>query len=142
LGFETGYKTIEIGKITSNKPRHQSYWAIFKQRLTTSKTNPSETRCLWLSALLWRSCCILLPPARYQSYGFVLRCWHTRRLAAVLSITRTPEINGTLYAFFGMEDASIPPEQVDQIEAELKKYLPSIVFSLPWSRPVFLRSSR
>jgi len=35
---------------------------------------------------------------------------------------RTPEISGTLYAFFGMEDASIPPERVDQIEAELEKY--------------------
>ena len=37
------------------------------------------------------------------------------------TITRTPEIKGTLYAFFGMEDASIPKEQVDKIEAELKK---------------------
>lgn len=36
-------------------------------------------------------------------------------------ITRTSEINGTLYAFFGMEDASIPIEQVDAIAAELAK---------------------
>jgi carboxymethylenebutenolidase len=38
------------------------------------------------------------------------------------TITRTSEINGTLYAFFGMEDASIPVQQVDQIEAELEKH--------------------
>jgi len=38
------------------------------------------------------------------------------------TITRTPEISGTLYTFFGMEDASIPAEQVDKIEAELQKY--------------------
>lgn len=38
------------------------------------------------------------------------------------TITRTPEIKGTLYAFFGMEDASIPASQVDQIEAELAKH--------------------
>lgn len=37
------------------------------------------------------------------------------------TITRIAEINGTLYAFFGMEDASIPVEQVDRIEAELDK---------------------
>lgn len=37
------------------------------------------------------------------------------------TITRTPEINGTLYGFFGMEDASIPAEEVDQIEAALEK---------------------
>ncbi|MBD2608252.1 dienelactone hydrolase family protein [Scytonema hofmannii FACHB-248] len=38
------------------------------------------------------------------------------------TITLTPEIKGTLYAFFGKEDASIPQDQVDQIEAELEKY--------------------
>jgi len=38
------------------------------------------------------------------------------------TITKTPDISDTLYAFFGMEDASIPAEQVDQIEAELKKH--------------------
>lgn len=38
------------------------------------------------------------------------------------TITRTSEIFGTLYAFFGMEDASIPVQQVDQIEAELEKH--------------------
>ena len=37
------------------------------------------------------------------------------------TITRTPEISGTLYTFFGMEDASIPAEQVAQIEAELER---------------------
>jgi len=45
------------------------------------------------------------------------------------TITRTPEITGTLYAFFGMEDKSIPAEQVDQIEAELdKNQIPHRVF--------------
>ncbi len=37
------------------------------------------------------------------------------------TVKRTKDIKGTLYAFFGMDDASIPPEQVDQIEAELDK---------------------
>ncbi len=37
------------------------------------------------------------------------------------TITRTSEINGNLYAFFGMADPSIPVQQVDQIEAELNK---------------------
>jgi carboxymethylenebutenolidase len=38
------------------------------------------------------------------------------------TITRTPEIKGTLYAFFGMQDGSIPPTEVDEIEATLQKY--------------------
>ena len=37
------------------------------------------------------------------------------------TLTRTPDIKGTLYAFFGMNDASIPSVQVDAIEAELTK---------------------
>ncbi|NEP18019.1 MAG: dienelactone hydrolase family protein, partial [Leptolyngbya sp. SIO4C1] len=37
------------------------------------------------------------------------------------TITRTPEITGTLYAFFGTEDASIPPEAVNRIEAALQQ---------------------
>lgn len=38
------------------------------------------------------------------------------------TVTQTPEITGSLYAFFGMEDASIPVEQVARIEAELEKH--------------------
>lgn len=45
------------------------------------------------------------------------------------TLARTPEIGGTLYAFFGMEDASIPAELIEQIEAELEKYrIPHRIF--------------
>ncbi|PSB20837.1 dienelactone hydrolase family protein [Phormidesmis priestleyi ULC007] len=37
------------------------------------------------------------------------------------TISRTGEIKGTLYAFFGTEDPLIPVEQIDQIEAELQR---------------------
>jgi carboxymethylenebutenolidase len=38
------------------------------------------------------------------------------------TITKTKDIKGIMYVFFGMKDASIPEEQVDRIEVELKKY--------------------
>ena len=38
------------------------------------------------------------------------------------TIARTGEINGTIYGFFGLEDELIPNEQVDEIEAALKKH--------------------
>jgi carboxymethylenebutenolidase len=39
------------------------------------------------------------------------------------TITRTKDIKGgTVYLFFGMKDASIPAQQVDEIEAELNKH--------------------
>jgi carboxymethylenebutenolidase len=45
------------------------------------------------------------------------------------TINRTPEINGTVYAFFGMEDPLISPEEVDQVEAALQKHqVPHKVF--------------
>lgn len=36
------------------------------------------------------------------------------------TIARTPEIKGTLYAFFGTEDPLIPVEQIDRVEAALQ----------------------
>ncbi|MBD2081772.1 dienelactone hydrolase family protein [Leptolyngbya sp. FACHB-17] len=38
------------------------------------------------------------------------------------TIARTPEIKGTLYAFFGTQDPLIPIDQIDQIEAALKEH--------------------
>lgn len=38
------------------------------------------------------------------------------------TITRTKDIKGKIYCFFGLQDASIPPEQIDQIEKELQAY--------------------
>ncbi len=40
------------------------------------------------------------------------------------TITQTPKIKGTVYAFFGLEDASIPPEQVEAIEKALSQVNP------------------
>lgn len=48
------------------------------------------------------------------------------------TIAYTKDIKGTLYAFFGMQDASIPADHVDQIEAELKaQQIPHHVFRYP-----------
>ena len=47
----------------------------------------------------------------------------------VPTIDRTADIQGTLYAFFGTQDSSIPSEQVDQIAAELQKHsIPHQIF--------------
>jgi len=45
------------------------------------------------------------------------------------TITRTKDIKGVLYGFFGTEDPLIPNEQVDQIEAELQNHqIPHQIF--------------
>ncbi len=38
------------------------------------------------------------------------------------TITRTPEIHGRIYAFFGTRDPLIPVEQIDQVEAALTQH--------------------
>jgi carboxymethylenebutenolidase len=48
------------------------------------------------------------------------------------TITHTKDIKGTIYLFFGLQDVSIPVEETDQIEAELKKYnIPHSIFRYP-----------
>jgi carboxymethylenebutenolidase len=48
------------------------------------------------------------------------------------TLTRTNEIKGVLYAFFGTEDSLIPNEQANQVEAELQKNtIPHKVFRYP-----------
>ncbi|MGJ3247250.1 MAG: dienelactone hydrolase family protein [Elainellaceae cyanobacterium] len=48
------------------------------------------------------------------------------------TVTRTSQISGKIYAFFGMDDASIPQDQVDIIEAELQHHqIPHQVFRYP-----------
>ena len=37
------------------------------------------------------------------------------------TIARTPDIQSILYAFFGLDDASIPPAHIEQIEAALQQ---------------------
>lgn len=96
-----------------------------------------------------------LPQVKKDSFGCIGFCFvgHVAYLAATLpdikatasfygagiatrtlgsgapTVTRTREISGTVYAFFGTEDASIPPQQVDEIETELEKYkIPHRVF--------------
>lgn len=45
------------------------------------------------------------------------------------TITRTKDITGTIYTFFGTEDPLIPNQQVDEIEAQLKQnQIPHQVF--------------
>jgi carboxymethylenebutenolidase len=96
-----------------------------------------------------------LPQVKTEGFGCIGFCFggHVAYLAATLSdiqatasfygagiatltpgggdptVTRTQEIKGTLYAFFGLEDASIPAAEVDQIEGELQKHdIPHKIF--------------
>ncbi len=128
-GFETGYtpEDIEIGKNYKQKTKASELLGDIQATIDYLKDQPQ---------------------VKQDALGCIGFCFggHVAYLAATLSdikatasfygagiatetpgggsptITRTPEISGTLYTFNGMEDKSIPAEQVDKIEAELQKY--------------------
>ncbi|TAF10193.1 MAG: dienelactone hydrolase family protein [Nostocales cyanobacterium] len=129
-GFETGYtpEDIEIGR--------KYAWS---QTTVPQLLSDIQAAINYLKSL---------PNVKTDGFGCIGFCFggHVAYLAATLAdikatasfygagitsrtpgggnptITRTREISGTVYAFFGMDDASIPKEQVDEMEAELKKY--------------------
>ncbi|MCP6759074.1 MAG: dienelactone hydrolase family protein [Fischerella sp. CENA71] len=136
-GFETGYTLadIEVGRVYA-----------WEQSQASELLSDIQTAIDYLKTL---------PQVKQDGFGCVGFCFggHVAYLAATLpdikatasfygarivnatpgggdaTITRTKDIPGTLYAFFGMEDASIPAEQVNHIEAELEKYkIPHRVF--------------
>lgn len=135
-GFETGYtpQDIEIGREYAQQTKASELLSDIQATIDYLKQ---------------------LPQVKQDAIGCIGFCFggHVAYLAATLpdikataslygagitsrtpgggapTLTRTPEITGTLYAFFGMDDASIPAEQVDQIEAELdKNKIPHRVF--------------
>ncbi len=128
-GFETGYtpEDIKIGRQ-------------YKEQTTASQLlSDIQAAIDYLKTL---------PSVQQQGFGCIGFCFggHVAYLAATLpgikatasfygagiatltpgggapTIDRTADIKGTLYAFYGTQDASIPKEQVDQIAAELQKH--------------------
>jgi carboxymethylenebutenolidase len=128
-GFETGYtpQDIEVGRDYAMQTKASELLGDIQSAIDYLKT---------------------LPNVKKDGFGCIGFCFggHVTYLAATLpdikaaasfygagittrtfgggnpTVTRTPEIKGTIYTFFGTEDASIPLEQVDQIENELEKY--------------------
>ncbi|TFI53639.1 dienelactone hydrolase family protein [Mastigocladus laminosus UU774] len=136
-GFETGYTPadIEVGRVYA-----------WEQSQASELLSDIQRAIDYLKTL---------PQVKQDGFGCIGFCFggHVAYLAATLpdikatasfygaritnatpgggdaTITRTKDIPGTLYAFFGMKDTTIPAEQVNQIEAELEKYkIPHRVF--------------
>lgn len=135
-GFETGYtpEAITLGRKYKNQTQAAELLADIRSATDYLKN---------------------LPQVKGESFGTIGFCFggHVAYLGATLSdiaatasfygagittmtpggeeptVTKTPEIKSTIYTFFGDEDNSIPPEQVDEIENTLKKYqIPHKVF--------------
>lgn len=127
--FETGYtpKDVEIGRTYKGQTKASELLGDIQATIDYLRTQPQ---------------------VKIDAFGCIGFCFggHVAYLAATLpdlratacfygagittqtpgggspTLAQTPKITGCLYAFFGMEDTSIPLEQVDQIEDVLEKY--------------------
>ena len=135
-GFEVGYspEDIEIGRKYKEKTKASELLSDIQATINYLKT---------------------LPSVKGNGFGTIGFCFggHVVYLAATLpdikatasfygagittmtpgggepTNTKTKDIKGTIYSFFGTQDASIPLEQVNQIEAELQQYkIPHRIF--------------
>lgn len=134
--FETGYtaKDIEIGRSYAQKTKASELLSDIQAAMDYLKDQPQVRKdafgCIGFCfgghvAYLAATLPDIKATASFYGAGIATRTPG----GGASTITRTPEISGTLYAFFGMDDASIPTQQVDQIEAELEKnYIPHRIF--------------
>lgn len=136
-GFETGYtpKDIEIGrKYAWEQTTASELLSDIQAALDFLKTQPQVKKdafgCIGFCfgghvAYLAGT----LPDIKATASFYGARITSATPGGGSPTLTRTPQISGTIYTFFGKEDSSIPTEQVNQIEAELEKYnIPHRVF--------------
>ncbi len=128
-GFETGYtpEDIEIGRGYAMQTQASELLSDIQAAIDYLKSLPQVKKdgfgCIGFCfgghvAYLAATLPDVKATASFYGAGIATRTFG----GGAATVTRTPEIKGTLYAFFGMEDASIPSEQIDEIAAELEKY--------------------
>ncbi|MBH8565338.1 dienelactone hydrolase family protein [Nostoc sp. CENA67] len=135
-GFETGYtaEDIETGRGYAMQTQASQLLSDIQSAIDYLKTLPQVKKdnfgCIGFCfgghvAYLAATLPDIKATASFYGAGITTRTFG----GGAATVSRTPEIKGTVYAFFGTEDASIPIEQVDKIEAELEKYnIPHRVF--------------
>ena len=128
-GFETGYsqEDIKVGREYKNQTKAEELISDirstidFLYSLTQVKKNGVGTigfcfggHVVYLVSILEEI------RATASFYGAGITNWSPGN--GEPTISRTPDIKGTLYAFFGSEDPLIPTEQTEEIEAALTKH--------------------
>jgi carboxymethylenebutenolidase len=138
-GFETGYtpEDIQIGREYKDKTKASELLGDIQAAINYLKNLPNVTGdrigCIgfcfgghvaYLAATL--------PDMKATSSFYGAGIATMTPGGGLPTVSRTGEIQGSLYAFFGDQDASIPPEEVQKIEAALKLHkIPHQVFHYP-----------
>lgn len=127
--FSVGYtpEDIEIGKVYKNQTKAEELLrdiqATIEYLYTLPKVKKTGVGSIGFCfgghvAYLTATLADIKATASFYGAGITDYCPNEKNA----TITRTKDIKGKLYGFFGEKDASIPLEQVDRIENELQKY--------------------
>ncbi len=137
--FEAGYTDadIKIGRVYKEQTQADELLSDIQATVDHLKAqpqvNPGAIGCIGFcfgGHVAYLAATLPNIKATASFYGAGIATWCPGNGAPTVS--RTSDIQGTLYAFFGLEDASIPIEQTNQIEAELQKHqIPHHIFRYP-----------
>jgi carboxymethylenebutenolidase len=128
-GFETGYtpEEVKLGRVYKEQTRVSELLDDIRSAIAYLKAlpfvNPAAIGCIGFcfgGHVAYLAATLPEMKATASFYGAGIPNWTPG--GGVPTIDRTPEIQGVLYAFFGMNDASIPPEHIQQIEARLQQH--------------------
>jgi carboxymethylenebutenolidase len=125
-GYESGYSPAEVtqGRVYKEQTRAEELLgdiaATIAYLQALPNVEPEAIGCIGFcfgGHVAYLAATLPQIRATASFYGAGITTWCPGGGAA--TVTRTGKIQGTLYAFFGVEDASIPLAQVDEIEAAL-----------------------
>jgi carboxymethylenebutenolidase len=135
-GFETGYtpSDVQLGRQYKEQTKTDELLsdlrAVAAYLNTLPDVKPEAIGCIGFcfgGLVTYLAATLPEIKAAASFYGAGIPVWSPGGGQPTLAYT--PQIKAVLYAFFGLEDASIPPEHVDQIAAELEKYqIPHRIF--------------
>jgi carboxymethylenebutenolidase len=128
-GFEVGYtpEAIAIGREYKNHTKASELLSDIQATInylhTLPQIKPGKVGCIGFcfgGHVAYLAATLEEIQATASFYGAGITNWCPGESEP--TIRRTCDIKGNIYCFFGMQDASIPVEQVEEIETELKKY--------------------
>lgn len=128
VGYETGYGEADVkqGRIYKEQTKADELLGDIQAAIDHVKTlpqvAPDRIGCIGFcfgGHVAYLAATLPDIKATASFYGAGIPNWSPGGGA---TIDRTAEIQGKLYAFFGADDASIPPDHVEQIRAALDRY--------------------
>jgi len=149
-GFETGYtdEDIQIGRQYKEQTQVSELLSDMSATIaylkTLSHVRDEAIGCIGFcfgGHVAYLAATLPDIKATASFYGAGIPTWSPGGGAPTL--TYTADIQGVIYTFFGMDDPSIPPEHVDDIEAVLQNHhIPHRVFRYPGAQHGFFCDQR